>query len=189
MAKSTLSQTQIQQLVFDDTNDAMKVNIVAAGGAGGIATEATLERVADATESIDTKTPVDPATETKQNTGNASLAAIDASIDSIDSKTPALGQALAVASVPVVLTAAQVSTLTPQIDALTDTQLRATPIQVNDAVNLQGVVKHDAVTFVYNATSDVLSYRVGGAAGTVVSTLTVNYLDSNKEVIVSTVRS
>lgn len=36
-----------------------------------------------------------------------------ASLSSIDSKTPALGQALAAASVPVVLTAAQLTTLTP----------------------------------------------------------------------------
>lgn len=50
--------------------------------------------------------PSGAATDTKQDTGNASLA-------SIDGKVPALGQALATASVPVVLTAAQVSTLTP----------------------------------------------------------------------------
>lgn len=46
------------------------------------------------------------ATSAKQDTGNTSVA-------SIDTKTPALGQALAAASVPVVLTAAQVTTLTP----------------------------------------------------------------------------
>lgn len=46
------------------------------------------------------------ATAANQSTGNASLA-------SIDSKTPSLGQALAAASQPVVLTAAQISTLTP----------------------------------------------------------------------------
>ncbi len=46
------------------------------------------------------------ATAAKQDTGNTSVA-------SIDTKTPALGQALAAASVPVVLTAAQVTTLTP----------------------------------------------------------------------------
>ncbi len=39
--------------------------------------------------------------------------ATDTSVASIDSKTPALGQALAASSVPVVLTAAQVTTLTP----------------------------------------------------------------------------
>ena len=50
--------------------------------------------------------PTGAATAARQDTGNASLS-------SIDSKTPALGQALAAASVPVVLTAAQLSTLTP----------------------------------------------------------------------------
>ena len=46
------------------------------------------------------------ATSAKQDTAQTSLS-------SIDGKLPALGQALAAASVPVVLTAAQVSTLTP----------------------------------------------------------------------------
>lgn len=55
------------------------------------------------TASIDT---TGLATSAKQDTGNTSVA-------SIDTKTPALGQALAAASVPVVLTAAQLTTLTP----------------------------------------------------------------------------
>jgi len=46
------------------------------------------------------------ATAAKQDTGNTSVA-------SIDTKTPALGQAIAAASVPVVLPAAQITTLTP----------------------------------------------------------------------------
>ena len=46
------------------------------------------------------------ATSAKQDTGNASLA-------SLDTKLPPQGQALAAASLPVVLTAAQVTTLTP----------------------------------------------------------------------------
>jgi hypothetical protein len=46
------------------------------------------------------------ATSAKQDTGNTSLS-------SIDGKIPALGQALAAASVPIVLTAAQITTLTP----------------------------------------------------------------------------
>ncbi len=50
--------------------------------------------------------PSGAATSSAQGTGNASLA-------SIDGKVPALGQALAAASVPVVLTAAQLNTLTP----------------------------------------------------------------------------
>lgn len=64
------------------------------------------------------------ATEAKQEVGNTSLA-------SIDGKIPALGQALAAASVPVVLTAAQLSTLTPPAQGLTDTQLRATAVPVS----------------------------------------------------------
>lgn len=47
-----------------------------------------------------------PATSAKQDTGNTNLS-------SIDGKTPALGQALAAASSPIVLTAAQMTTLTP----------------------------------------------------------------------------
>lgn len=50
--------------------------------------------------------PTGAATSALQTTGNTSL-------NSIDTKTPALGQALAAASVPVVLTAAQLTTLTP----------------------------------------------------------------------------
>lgn len=46
------------------------------------------------------------ATSAKQDTGNTSVA-------SIDTKTPALGQALAAASVPVILPAATITTITP----------------------------------------------------------------------------
>jgi hypothetical protein len=50
--------------------------------------------------------PTGAATSALQTTGNSSLSAIN-------TKTPALGQALAAASSPVVLTAAQIATLTP----------------------------------------------------------------------------
>jgi hypothetical protein len=84
--------------------------------------------------------PSGAATSSLQSTGNTSLS-------NIDTKTPALGQALAAASVPVVLTAAQISTLTPLSTVgvtgtfwqalqpvsgpLTDTQLRATAVPVS----------------------------------------------------------
>jgi hypothetical protein len=58
--------------------------------------------------------PSGASTSALQTTGNSSLS-------SIDGKTPALGQALAAASVPVVLTAAQLTTLTPP-STLTVTQ-------------------------------------------------------------------
>lgn len=70
---------------------------------------------------------------------NANTDGVEASLTSIDGKTPALGQALAAASVPVVLTAAQISTLTPQTDALTDAQLRATPVPVSGTVSTGGL--------------------------------------------------
>lgn len=64
--------------------------------------------------------PSGASTAALQTTGNAILTTIDAdtgniatSVASVDTKTPSLGQALAAASVPVVLTAAQITTLTP----------------------------------------------------------------------------
>lgn len=62
--------------------------------------------------------PTGAATSANQSTEIASLA-------SIDGKTPALGQALAAASVPVVLTAAQLTTLTP-LTSVTVTQATGT---------------------------------------------------------------
>lgn len=70
--------------------------------------------------------PTGAATSAKQDTGNTSLA-------SIDGKTPALGQALAAASVPVVLTAAQLTTLTPPA-AITGYSTEATLSTLNGKV-------------------------------------------------------
>jgi len=89
-------------------------------------TDPTIEADVDATYglAVDIKRlPGTAPTAALQTTGNASLS-------SIDGKTPALGQALAAASVPVVLTAAQVSTLTP-VAGLTDAQLRASAVPVS----------------------------------------------------------
>jgi hypothetical protein len=81
--------------------------------------------------------PTGAATSALQTTGNSSLS-------SIDGKTPALGQALAAGSTPVVLPAAQITALTPPTSVgitgsvavtgpLTDTQLRATAVPVSGA--------------------------------------------------------
>jgi hypothetical protein len=72
----------------------------------GYATSAKQDTQITAEQAILAKLLAAPATEAKQDTGNTSLS-------SIDTKTPALGQALAAASVPIVLTAAQLTTLTP----------------------------------------------------------------------------
>lgn len=70
------------------------------------------------------------ATSAKQDTGNTSLS-------SIDGKLPALGQALAASSVPVVLTAAQITTLTPPAAitgyaTLAEQQTQTTALQTID---------------------------------------------------------
>lgn len=84
---------------------------------------------------------------------SANQSAEMASLASIDSKTPALGQAVAASSQPVVLTAAQLSTLTPLTSVavsnfpasqavtgpLTDTQLRATPVPISGTVVTGGL--------------------------------------------------
>lgn len=66
--------------------------------------------------------PVGASTSALQTTGNTSLG-------SIDGKTPALGQALAAASTPVVLTAAQITALTP-LTSVTVTQATGTNLHV-----------------------------------------------------------
>lgn len=81
------------------TDGTQKTQIVDAGGDAVTVTGGKL----DVNASIDT---TGLSTSAKQDTGNTSLS-------SIDTKTPALGQALAAASTPVVLTSAQITTLTP----------------------------------------------------------------------------
>lgn len=72
------------------------------GSTTGIGTVANPLNVANASLPL----PTGASTSALQTTGNTSLS-------SIDTKTPALGQQLAAASSPVVLTAAQLTTLTP----------------------------------------------------------------------------
>lgn len=86
------------------------------------------------------------ATSAKQDTGNTSLA-------SIDGKTPALGQAVAAASSPVVLTAAQITTLTPPA-AITGFATETTLSTLNGkvtAVNTGAVVISSALPAGSNA--------------------------------------
>lgn len=84
--------------------------------------------------------PTGSATAANQVTGNNSLA-------SIDGKTPALGQALAAASVPVVLTAAQITTLTP-LTSVTVTQATGT--------NLHTVIDSGTISLPTGASTSAL---------------------------------
>lgn len=111
--------------------------------------------------------PGGAATASNQATEIASLA-------SIDTKTPALGQALAAASQPVVLTAAQVTTLTPQTNSLTDTQLRASavPVSLASAPLATGAASSanqtTEISYLANISTDadVLVARVAGTSWT-----------------------
>jgi len=58
-----------------------------------------------------------------------------ASLSSIDTKTPALGQALAAASTPVVLTAAQISTLTPLSSVTVNNGAAGSAVNIQDGGN------------------------------------------------------
>lgn len=77
--------------------------------------------------------PTGAATGAKQDTGNTSVASIDA-------KTPALGQQLAAASVPVVLTAIQQAALTPPA-AITGFALDATVAKDASLVTIDADIK------------------------------------------------
>ena len=96
--------------------------------------------------------PTLAATSTLQTTGNSSLS-------SIDTKTPALGQALAAASTPVVLTAAQMTTLTP-LSSVTVTQATGT--------NLHTVIDSGTVTVNALTNSSVVKAQLQDNAGTAI---------------------
>lgn len=87
-----------------DANTLAWIDETASAAAGGGLTDAELR--ASPVPVLATIDTTGLATSVGQTTGNASLS-------SIDGKTPALGQALAAASTPVVLPAAQITTLTP----------------------------------------------------------------------------
>lgn len=125
--------------------------------------------------------PTGASTSALQSTGNTSVA-------SIDTKTPALGQALAAASVPVVLTAAQIATLTPltAVTANAGTNLNTSALALDTSVNtlLKPASTLAAVTAITNtvtikadtAGNQANALKVDGSAVTqpVSGTLTVN---------------
>ncbi len=100
-------------LNLETTQTAMSAKLPATLGAKTTANSMAVNIASDQTVAISAAAlplPALAATSTLQTTGNTSLG-------NIDTKTPALGQALAAASVPVVLTASQLTTLTPPVTA------------------------------------------------------------------------
>lgn len=109
--------------------------------------------------------PTGAATGAKQDTGNASLG-------NLDTKTPALGQALAAASTPVVLTAAQLTALTPISGNLEATQLLVKAKTDNLDVALSTVAKSSEMSTQTAAINTLLKPANTLAAVTTVTSLT-----------------
>lgn len=106
--------------------------------------------------------PSGASTAALQTTGNTSLS-------SIDTKTPALGQALAAASTPVVLTAAQITTLTP-LTSVTVTQATGTNLHtvVDNFPAVQTVLPSDTAPATQSITTvDAGTSSLTGANGQV----------------------
>lgn len=112
---TSMSDTDKLQIFYDDSSTTQPISGTVTANAGTNLNTSSLATSAkqlpdnhQVTVSNIASTPVITgfATSAKQDTGNTSIA-------SIDNKTPALGQALAAASVPVILPAATISTLTP----------------------------------------------------------------------------
>lgn len=117
------------------------------------------------------------STAARQDTGNTSLA-------SLDTKLPAQGQALAAASVPVVLTAAQLTTLTPvtSVTANAGTNLNTSALALEAGGNLATLVAKDFAT---QTTLAALNTKVPAqGAALIAASLPVN-IASNQTVPVS----
>jgi hypothetical protein len=115
------------------------------------------------------------STSALQTTGNSSLS-------SIDGKTPSLGQALAAASVPVVLTAAQMTTLTPLSTVTTTPPSNASSnvAQINGVTPLMGngvtgtgsqrvTIASDNTAFAVNSTLSAETTKVIGTVNVAAS--------------------
>lgn len=102
------------------------------------------------------------------------LAAIKAKTDNI----PAQGQALATASLPVVLPVSQITTLTPPaaITGFATSTKQDTVIQNLQAINSLTPTTYDYISLSYTgANLTGVVYKLGGSGGTTVSTLTLGY--------------
>jgi len=111
----------------------------AATSSAQTAAQTTLNTIATNTTSASTPTVSGTVTANAGTNLNTSLLAIESGghLASIDLKVPALGQALAADSVPIVLTSSQLSTLTP-LSSITATQTTGT--------NLHTVVDSGTIT-------------------------------------------
>lgn len=142
------------------------VNIVGGGGGGGGLTDAQLRA---------TPVPVSgPLTDAQLRA--VAVPVSNAALTSIDNKTPTLGQQLAAASWPVVLTAAQVATLTPpaaitgflteaDFDIKTGALTEAAPATDTASSGLNGRLQRIAQRLSTLITNLGSPFQAGGALG------------------------
>lgn len=103
--------------------------------------------------------PTGAATSALQTTGNTSLS-------DIDTKTPALGQALAAASVPVVLPAAQITALTPPT---TVTVVQPTGTNLHTVVDTSALPTGASTAALQSSTQGSVTGGTAGTAATLVA--------------------
>jgi len=122
--------------------------------------------------------PTGASTSALQTSGNASLTSLDA-------KAPALGQALSAASVPVVLTAAQITTLTP-LSTVAATRSGNWSVRSQDglgnlltsaaagATRPLDVAIRDAAGSLYGSVGNPLNVALAAAAGTPINNFLIS---------------
>lgn len=158
-------------------NDGTNTAAVKAASTAAIATDSALVVAISPNNTVAVSAtslplPTNAATSALQTTGNTS-------VGSIDTKTPALGQALAASSVPVVLTAAQITTLTPLSSvtvAGSKTNNSAAP-NTNNLGTLPAVANASAPTYT-EANQVALSVDLTGAVRTVQASNQFNQLEA-----------
>ena len=130
--------------------------------------------------------PAGSATAANQTTQIGIETAIAGSTASIDSKTPTVGQKTMAASSPVVIASDQspvavtASTLPLPTGAATEATLSAFSAKTAAALVPEAFDYQD-ITYVGATTNiDTVVYKLGGAAGTTVATLTLGYDGSNR---------
>lgn len=155
--------------------------LIAGTGPTGLETPVSVDASGNVnTNVISAALPTGAATAAKQDTGNASLASIDAGIPA------ALGQTTMSASMPVVIASNQTAIPVSQASqplpagAATETTLAAFSAKTAGSLVPQAF-DYEAITYV-GATTDIdtVTYKTGGAGGTVVATLTMGYDGSSR---------
>ena len=113
-------------------------------------------------------------------------AATETTLSTLNNKVPSLGQALAAGSVPVVLTASQLSTLTP-LSSVSVSNFPATqPVSGTVSANISGSISNTAFGVNNGSGASAVNIQDGGNSITVDGTVTANAGTGNFTVVQAT---